>query len=109
MKLSKNMIISTIVLSIVFGDIRYLSANQEVKWSEEAKIVVQGICASQYLDAKGLKGWSLNKLESEDMIGYFKVSYCAESFEKKYHPQAFFNKYKSDTDIIKIEIKTYLK
>ena len=86
-----------------------LCASTTGAWSEEAKIVVQGICASQYLDTKGLKGWSLNKLESEDMIGYFKVSYCAESFEKKYHPQAFFNKYKSDTDIIKIEAKTYLK
>ena len=84
-------------------------SDSTVKWSAEAKTVAQGICAFQYLNEKGVKGWTLNKLESEDKLGYEKVLNCANSFESKYHPQVFFNTFKSDTDKIAVEARMYLK
>jgi len=109
MKLSKNMIIGTIILSIAFSVIRYLNSSQEVKWSEEAKTIAMGICAFQYLDSNNHPtNWSLAKIENNDKIGFQKISNCSIQFESKYDPQEFFNTWKSNTIKITSEARTYL-
>lgn len=71
-----------IILSITFAFIRYLMSNQKAKWSEEAKTLVMGICAFQYVDLNHYpKNWSLSKIESDDKIGFKKILNCSIALE----------------------------
>ena len=101
--------IGTLIVAIAFALIRYLIYDKDVKWSEEAKTVVMGICALQYLKQNNHPTtWSLSEIENNDKMGFKKITNCSSTFESKYEPQEFFDNWKSNTAIVTNEARTYL-